>query len=289
MVEVPVIRVRFIALTASLLSLASPMMRANASVAPVRLYAMDCGWMDVGDMGRLFSDTGEYAGEPGRIADPCFLIRHPNGLLLWDAGLGDRISENKDGVDMPAFGTRLTVPRTLADQLASLDIKASDITYLAFSHFHLDHTGNAGLFSSAQWIVNNAELATAEETPLSPGLDPAFADAVKRARKTVIAGDHDVFGDGSVWIRQTPGHTPGHQSLEIRLEHAGTVLLTGDLYHLRNNRTLGLVAAVNYNRAATLASIDRFERIAKNTNARVVIQHDAADFLALPRFPLYLD
>ncbi len=104
-----------------------------------------------------------------------------------------------------------------------------------------------------------------------------------------IDGDYDVFGDGSVRILKTPGHTPGHQSLEIKLKNSGTVLLSGDLYHQRDSRKLRLVPSINYERADTLASIDRFERIAKNTNARVVIQHDLEDFRALPKFPAYLD
>ena len=283
------IRTRLVFLSAFLLVLLNSLCRASDQVAEVRLYAIDCGRMDFKDMGALFSDTGEYAGQAGTFVDPCFLIRHPKGTLLWDTGLGDKISENKNGIDIPEFGVHMAVSARLVDQLRTLNMSASDITYLAFSHFHFDHTGNAGLFSGSTWIVNKAELANAEQMQLPTAIDPNIAPEIRRAKIKLIDGDYDVFGDGTVRMLKTPGHTPGHQSLEIRLKNSGTILLSGDLYHQRKSRAQRLVPPFNSERAGTLASMDRFERIAKNTNARVVIQHDAHDFSALPKFPSYLD
>jgi glyoxylase-like metal-dependent hydrolase (beta-lactamase superfamily II) len=97
-----------------------------------------------------------------------------------------------------------------------------------------------------------------------------------------------VFGDGSVRILSMPGHTPGHQVLEVRLPHAGVVLLAGDLYHSRQNRQFRRVPRINTDRAATLASMARFEAIARRTHARVVIPHDPRDVAALPSLPGYL-
>jgi N-acyl homoserine lactone hydrolase len=98
-----------------------------------------------------------------------------------------------------------------------------------------------------------------------------------------------VFGDGLVRILKTPGHTPGHQVLLVKLAKTGPVLLSGDLYHLRRDRQQKLIPLFNTDRAETLASFDRFERIATNTKARVVIQHDPEDFKSLPKFPAYLE
>ncbi len=258
------------------------------NVQEVRLYAMDCGQIDAKDMG-LFSDTGDFDGKSGRLPDPCFLIVHPKGTLIWDTGLGDKIAESKDGIDNPALGIHLAVAIKLVDQLKQLSLTPAEINYVAFSHFHFDHTGNAGLFTHSTWILNKSEVANAAQSPVSPGIDPAIAAEAREVKQQSIDGDYDVFGDGSVRILKTPGHTPGHQSLEIKLKNSGTVLLSGDLYHQRDSRKLRLVPSINYERADTLASIDRFERIAKNTNARVVIQHDLEDFRALPKFPAYLD
>ncbi|MBS0367308.1 MAG: N-acyl homoserine lactonase family protein [Proteobacteria bacterium] len=253
----------------------------------MRLYALDCGHASFTDMG-FFSDTGEYAGQSGAIADPCFLIRHPKGTLLWDTGLGDKLAANPAGLD-PEPGVHLSVPVTLVGQLAALGLTPADVTYVAFSHFHFDHTGNANLFGASNWIVNKAELAAALGPNPPSAVDPALISAYKTAKTRQIDGDLDVFGDGSVTILKAPGHTPGHQVLELKLAKAGVVVLSGDLYHQRRSRAERLVPPFNSSRADTLASMDRIERIVKNTHARFVIQHDAADFAALPKFPAYLD
>jgi N-acyl homoserine lactone hydrolase len=105
----------------------------------------------------------------------------------------------------------------------------------------------------------------------------------------MIDGDYDVFGDGTVRILAAPGHTPGHQVLELKLQKTGTVILSGDLYHLRTNREFMRVPVINASRADTLASMNRIETIVKNSKARVIVQHDPQDFLALPKLPAYLD
>jgi len=105
----------------------------------------------------------------------------------------------------------------------------------------------------------------------------------------MIDGDYDVFGDGTVRILKAPGHTPGHSVLELTLKKAGVVILSGDLYHVHKNRTFQRVPIFNYDRADTLASIDRIERIVKNTKAHFVVQHDPTDLQTLPKFPAYLD
>jgi len=277
------------ATSASLLLLmcAAPSAFAADAVERVRLYALDCGHINFKDMG-LFADTGEYDGKSGELAAPCFVIRHPKGTLVWDTGLGDKIAANKEGLDA-APGIHMSVPVTLVDQLKTLGLTPADVTYIAFSHFHFDHTGNANLFGAATWIINRLELAWAESTPAPFGVNADNISAYKTAKTQLIDGDYDVFGDGSVRILKAPGHTPGHQVLEVKLKHAGVVILSGDLYHTNDNRTFKRVPPINVERADTLASIDRIEKIVKNTHARFVIQHSPQDFKRLPKFPAYLD
>ena len=260
---------------------------AADQVNEVRLYALDCGRAEFKDMG-FFSDTGEYDGRPGALAVPCFLIRHAKGTLLWDTGLGDKLTDNKDGVEL-AGGIRLRVTVTLAEQLKTLSLAATDVTHVAFSHFHFDHTGNANLFGASIWIINKSELNWALTSPTPFRADPSTFSAYTNVKTQMIEGDHDVFGDGSVKILKAPGHTPGHQVLEIKLRKAGTVILSGDLYHMRDNRKYRRIPAINFERADTLASIDRIEKIVTNTKARLVVQHDMGDFKSLPKFPAYLN
>lgn len=259
--------------------------QAADPVNEVRLYALDCGKIHIKDMG-MFSDTGEYDGKPGDIADPCFVIRHPKGVLVWDTGLGDKLAETKGGIDFPLG--HMQVDATLIDQLKQIGLAPSDVTYLAFSHTHFDHTGNANEFPDATWILNKTELAWDESNPGDFVKIDTFSD-YKTAKKQMIDGDYDVFGDGSVRILKTPGHTPGHQSLQLKLKKSGVVILSGDLFHQRANYTFRRVPPFNYERADTLASIDRIATILKNTKGRLVVQHDAGDFKALPKVPKYLD
>jgi N-acyl homoserine lactone hydrolase len=279
------LRVGSLLLFVTLCAVAGPVFCANET-AEVRLYALDCGRVEFKDMG-MFADTGEYDGKTGVLAAPCFLIRHPKGTLLWDTGLGDKIAENRDGVDNG--GVHLSVPVTLTEQLKAVDISPADITYVAFSHFHFDHTGNANAFSASIWIINKNELSWATADPPPFGVSPDTFSAYKSAKTQMIDGDYDVFGDGSVRILKAPGHTPGHQVLEIMLQKAGRVILSGDLYHTRANREFTRVPAFNWNRADTLASINRIETIVRNTKARFIVQHDPDDFRSLPKFPAYLD
>jgi N-acyl homoserine lactone hydrolase len=265
-------------------AIATPALAAEP-VAEVRLYALDCGRYEFKDMG-MFSDTGEYDGKPGSLVDPCFVIRHPKGTLLWDAGLGDKIADSASGLTFG--GIQGWVDHKLADQLKTLGLTPADITFVALSHLHFDHTGNANAFPSSTWILDKAELAWATATPPPPAVMPDTFSGYKTAKTQMIDGDLDVFGDGSVRILRTPGHTPGHKSLMVKLRKAGTVILSADLYATRDSRKAGRVPVGNVSRADTLASIDRVEQIAGNRKARVVVQHDPADFKSLPKFPAYL-
>jgi glyoxylase-like metal-dependent hydrolase (beta-lactamase superfamily II) len=260
-------------------------------VSGVQLYVMDCGVMSVRDMS-LFSDTGKYDGKAGGIVDTCFLIRHPKGNLLWDTGLGDGLV----GHDVPpnADGVGIHVERGLLDQLAQIGITPADVTYLAFSHFHLDHTGNANEFPASTWIINQTELDWALGNPTPPIVKLDTFNAYRSAHTIMINGDYDVFGDGLVRILKTPGHTPGHQVLLIRLPKAGAVVLSGDLYHLRTDRPSGpggsgQIMTFNTSRAETMASMDRVEGIIRNLHARLIVQHDPEDYRHLPKSPSYLE
>jgi glyoxylase-like metal-dependent hydrolase (beta-lactamase superfamily II) len=267
--------------------------RANAAGdKEIRLYAIDCGSLTFKDMS-MFSDTGHYDGKKnGSMVDPCFLLQHPAGFFLWDTGLGDALVGHDPPVNEAGVG--LHVQKTLVGQLAQIGVRPADIKVLAFSHFHVDHTGNANLFTAATWLINEEELRWALGKPTPPVVVPESFNAYKNVQTRMISGDYDVFGDGTIRILRTPGHTPGHQVLLVKLAHTGPVLLSGDLYHLASDRPrtgdgAGQVMTVNVDRAQTLASMNRVESILKNTAGRLVIQHDPADFASLPKFPAFLN
>lgn len=249
----------------------------------VRLYALDCGTLHLPDMA-MFSDTGEYDGRSGTLVSPCFVIRHPSGTLLWDTGLGDKLV-GKGAVTVDG-GVMMQMDRSLQSQLQTIGVH--NIDYLGFSHLHFDHTGNAGAFPNATWLVARKDLEAALGGP-DPFINPDDIPTQKRVKKKLLDGDHDVFGDGSVRILRAEGHTPGHQVLLVRLAKGGPVILSGDLYHTRENRRYQRVPTFNDSRADTLASMNRIETLASNLGARIIIQHDPEEFAALPQVPGYLE
>jgi N-acyl homoserine lactone hydrolase len=274
---------------AVLLALIAQPGKADEGSLEIRLYTLECGHYAQWDMS-ILSDTGEYEGQTGSLADPCFLIVHPKGILLWDTGGSHPVERIPAGMDVHSKAKPLVV--TLVSQLKVLGLTPSDINYVAFSHFHEDHVGNAKDFPAATWIINRVELDWLLKTSAS---GPAFIAALKHhSKKRTLEtyydpSDYDVFGDKSVKILFTPGHTPGSQSLEVRLKQSGPVILTGDLYQTSDNRKYRRVPSENTSRAESLASMDRIVEIARQTGAKVVVQMDEEEFDALPRFPAFLN
>ncbi|HEU5296166.1 MAG TPA: N-acyl homoserine lactonase family protein [Burkholderiaceae bacterium] len=259
---------------------------AHAS-PPLALYTLDCGRVWFKDLS-VAADTGELDGHAGELADPCFLVHHPRGWLLWDAGLPAQWP-GADGLTDEALarrdGVRVTHGAPLAAQLLALGLSPDDVTHLAFSHLHFDHVGQTHLFRRATWILNRAELDWALAQPPHFSMVASLLAARDGAQVQMIDGDHDVFGDGRVRILKAPGHTPGSGVLLLKLPKTGAVLLSGDLYISRAGRTASQVPQINADRAQTLASMARIERIAQRLKARVIVQHDPADYARLPKPP----
>ncbi len=254
------------------------------SPTPIKLYAIDCGRTDVSNFAG-FSDTSDYENKTATLANPCFLIVHPKGTLLWDTGLPDSLVNKPQTVDV----YHLTKSTSLQDSLKKINLKLSDIKYVSVSHSHFDHMGSLNQLSKATWIVQKSELKYAQSHPNPFVIDASKLSSWKTAHKIMITGDYDVFGDGTVKILNMPGHTPGHQSLELKLPQAGVIILSGDAFHQRASFEPLRVPTFNTSRAETMASADRIKTLLKNTNGRLVVQHDMQDFEGLPQFPEYLD
>jgi N-acyl homoserine lactone hydrolase len=270
---------------------AEPAPASTPTPAPgVKLYAMNCGDLNFGDVD-LFADDGSMKGVARTFIDPCYLIRHPQGDLLWDTGVPEAIADMPDGLKPEGFPVHIVVKKKLGAQLAELGLTPADIEFVSFSHMHFDHTGNANLFAGSTWIVDADERAAMFSDKARAGKDFAAYSALENAKTTLIEGDavHDVFGDGSAVIVQAPGHTPGHAVLLVKPAASAPVLLTGDLWHLEESREKRLVPSFNVDRAQTLASMDRVETLANDAGARIVRQHVPSDFASLPAFPAALE
>ena len=247
-----------------------------ASPARVTLTRLDCGRSAQPRDLAGFSDT--FASYRKALVSSCYLIRHGDEYLLWDTGYPVAMrDDSKAG---------LLMPLSIVDQLRQLKIEPARVTRVGISHYHADHTGQARDFPDATLMIGTGDWAALNATDRPAGLDPApLARWVSGGGKVEqVRGDKDVWGDGSVVILDTPGHTPGHHSLLVRLK-GRSVLLTGDLAHFTQNYASNGVPSFNTNRADTLASLDRFKKLATNLKATVIIQHEPADVAKLPAFP----
>jgi len=258
------------AMAAALLFGAGAASAAKAPPKSVELYAIECGKFPVPDAD-MFADDGAYKGVQRTLIVPCYLVRHPKGDLIWDTG----VPQSK---------------QPLLDALKQLDLTPADIEFLSISHSHFDHIGSAGLFAGSTWVVDPDEKATAfSEAARKNAAQFAAYSALETSKTRLIeAPTLDLFGDKTVVIHQAPGHTPGHTILEVKLQDAGTVLLTGDLWHLAESRAAKRVPRFNFNRADTLKSYEATEALAAKTKARVVREHVMEDFEAMPKFPAAL-
>jgi len=275
------------AIAAAALALPAAAAPGKAPPKGLKLYAMDCGLFEVAN-GDMFSDDGAYKGQPEKLVVPCFLIRHPKGDLVWDTGVPQETADLPGGKGPGG----LTVKHKLTDQLAQLGLSPDKVTYLSVSHGHFDHIGNAGMFARSTWIVDKRErdwVFRPEARKDAAGF--ARYSALENAKTIVVDGDapYDVFGDGSVTIYRTPGHTPGHTVLLVKLPKAGPVILAGDMWHIAESRQARRVPRFNFDKAQTLASMDKVEKLAADTHAKVIREHVIADFETLPAFPKPLE
>ncbi len=262
---------------------------AAAPVDQVELHRLDCGTIEVSDLD-IFAADGSFAGQSDTFTNSCWLVRHPEGDLLWDLGLSGILAgggEQAQGVFTVSMDTTLTA------QLEERGIAMDEIELVSISHSHFDHIGQVDQVRGAKWLVHEKEynLMFPPATAETEGEAGSQFAAFERFDREIFTGEYDVFDDGSVLIFETPGHTPGHTALQVTLEDIGPVLLTGDLWHRSESRKGKKVPRFNADvenpagdpGAQTRASMEAFEQRAETLDAMVVIQHEPADVRVLPR------
>jgi N-acyl homoserine lactone hydrolase len=260
--------------------------RSQPAPTSPRIYIFDNGAIRGLDPA-LFNFKREELREVDFV-NVSYLIVHPRGTLMFDAGAVADSHFKADG--SPVTEGIMSATKPLLPQLAAAGYTPRDVTYFALSHFHSDHTANANEFASATWIVQKAErdfmFADSPQGIIQPASYAALRDA---DTKVLDNEDFDVFGDGSVVVMSTPGHTPGHQVVAVKLANRGPVLLGGDLYHYPEERTTGRIPTFEFDAEQSKASRARVEQYLKDNNATLWIEHDIATHAALPKSPAYVD
>jgi glyoxylase-like metal-dependent hydrolase (beta-lactamase superfamily II) len=250
-----------------------------------RMYVLECGESKTNDVSANWS-PGVDVGVSREFSANCYLIAHGDRLFLWDTGMSDAIAAKPEGVTAASGLLTLWVRKTLASQLGMLGVSPADVTDIAFSHFHGDHAGNANLFTSAKLYIQEPEYDAAFGGDAAKfGFNPALYGKLKDNPTVKLNGDYDVFGDGSVLILSTPGHTPGHQCLLVRLPDRGPVVLSGDMVHFQENWIHRRVPSRNFDKEQTAASMEKIAALLAKERAQLWINHDKAQSATIPKAP----
>jgi N-acyl homoserine lactone hydrolase len=259
---------------------------AAAAETASRIYIFDNGKITGLDP-QLFNFSADELAEVDFV-NVSYLIVHPRGILMFDSGgIPDSAFAENDG---PVMEGVMSATKPLLPQLAAAGYRPSDIDYFALSHYHSDHTANANAFAAATWIVQKAErdYMFGDEPPgiIQPD---TYAELEHAQTRILDNEDYDVFGDGAVVLMSTPGHTPGHQVLVVRLPNAGTIVLGGDLYHYPEEITTGRTPTFEYDADLSRRSRARIQRFLSESGGTLWIEHDMATHARLPKSPAFVD
>jgi N-acyl homoserine lactone hydrolase len=244
-----------------------------------RMYVLDCGRLIAKDQSRW--TPGVNAGKQREFSNNCYLFQHDRGTLLWETGVPDSVAEHKDGLTSPNGAIVMFRDKTLNGQIENLGVRPDNITYVAISHAHGDHIGNAKAFAKSKILMQKLEHESAMKMIPKPLNDDQNFE--------MLSGDRDVFGDGSLTIISTPGHTPGHQSLLVKLPKTGVLILTGDLVHFQYMWDNKVVPPFNFNKEQSLASIERIAKLLAEHKAQLWIGHDKDITAKIDRAPKFYE
>jgi N-acyl homoserine lactone hydrolase len=243
-----------------------------AAAQTPELIRLDCG-SGVNDP-RRFSDTFQYTETTKPFAFSCYVIKHGSNVMVWDTGY------------LPGSVPNAT-NKPIVDLLKQINVDPDKVSFVGISHFHADHTGQLAPFKNATLLIGKGDWDGITATPPMGGANvKGFTEWLSEKRKVEpLTADKDVFGDGSVMVLRAPGHTPGHSILLVRLKGKGPVVLVGDAVHFQENYDNMGVPGFNFDRAQTIASMERIKQLEKNLKATVIIQHDPRHIAKLPAFP----
>jgi N-acyl homoserine lactone hydrolase len=283
--------IRLAAAAAFLTILLSPPQAKAAPQPPkspksVRLYVFDCGTIKAMSVTLYNFKEGEIPARDHVV--PCYMVVHPKGILMWDVGVVPDSAFPAGGGPVTQGISTARVP--LKTQMAAVGYQPSEVKYLAFSHYHSDHTANANEFANATWLTreNEKDAMFAEKPPRI--VQPATFSALRNSKTIILKDDeYDVFGDHTVIIKYAPGHTPGHQTLLIRFKKTGPVLIAGDLYHFPEEKTMNRFPTFEYDAAQSAVTRKDIDAYVEKNHAQMWIEHDLATFEKLKKAPEYYE
>lgn len=239
------------------------------------LYAFNTGWFQCRPGYFIEGEVGDYLKGPV----PSYLIDHPRGRALFDSGMGVRYRRTlADALPPNKFGLQWFEGQEIAARLRSIDVDPASIDWVINSHLHIDHCGGNASLPNATMIVQSRELAAAQAVE-EPGLYEAVDyDTGQPVR--AIDGELDLFGDGSVRIVPTYGHTPGHQSVIVTLPSGREILLAADCCYTERNLDLMVLQKAVVDREAGLKTMGFLDR-RRRAGAHILFGHDGRQWASV--------
>lgn len=239
---------------------------------PPTITALDCGWLVTQERTLL----GGGSTEPMRIPIPAWLVRHPKGDVVFDAGLHPSLVEGADALGAMAklFTPDVAPGGTVGPRLAERDVDPAGPITVVVSHGHFDHVGGLCELPNARLLVQQAEWQ-AMTSEAGGGYDPSLSDLGHEVVE--VDGDHDLFGDGSVVTLPTPGHTCGHQSLRVATAD-GPTILTADACYFTHTLDDEVLPPFAFDADVQLRSLAVLRR-ERDAGTRIIPGHDAAAFM----------
>jgi N-acyl homoserine lactone hydrolase len=267
----------------------------------MRLYVFTSHWL--GPFPKAALQTGAGSA-PITIPVAFFVIKHPKGNIMFDTGVNDKVIKDPNywGVLFNVYKPDQKPDLAIKAQLQKIGMTPADINYVVLGHMHLDHAGNVGLFPKATIVFQTDEIRAAYWPPpgaAGPYITGDFAmlrapigNSLPNAQKVIqLDGDLDLFGDGSIYIHRSTGHTPGSQIMVVRLPHTGTVVLTSDACYLKENLDKDILPSIGlvYHPSDMLDGYAWIKRVRDMENGDVIFAHDPDTFKAHKHAPEYYD
>jgi glyoxylase-like metal-dependent hydrolase (beta-lactamase superfamily II) len=234
-------------------------------------------------------DSGTLALSGVEVPVPFFLLRHPEGDVIVDGGNPAAVARDPRahwGGLADIFEVHMSEEQHCAAQLARFGVEADSVRYIVQTHLHIDHTGALGHFPNATVVVHERELeaARAAESPEATGYVRADYERPELRWRT-WSDNLDLFGDGTVRLIETPGHSAGHTSLLLRLEETGPVLLTADASDNRDQWEGRAHPRALHSRENANRSMEQLRALAQDTGALIVFGHDPENWAGLAHAP----
>ncbi|MEZ5590830.1 MAG: N-acyl homoserine lactonase family protein [Gammaproteobacteria bacterium] len=272
------------------------------SPAGMKLYVFSSGALTIGK--GVLQNFGPM-DPPIQIPVGFFVIQHPKGNVLFDTGNNDKIITDPSywGPNFASLKPVNTPDVAIDVQLSKIGLTPDDIKYVVVSHMHLDHGGNVAKFPNSTLIIQRDEIyySMFPDEPFTGPFIPADTWALRspvgsgkpNAMNMVILEneDMDIFGDGSIVVKSSRGHTKGHQMMTVRLPNTGTIILTGDNAYFRENieKSIPPNLVLAYDPAGIMRAYEFIRFMMASEDADYFTAHDPDAFKAMKKAPEYYD